>query len=457
MAATADALRRFFFGESPAERSWNPWAQSYFSFGGNMYPYSPSTSTTIGSKQEVPDSTYSGYTGAYQSNGIVFACNQARMRLFAEARFQYRQLRNGRPGDLFGTADLAILENPWPNATTRDLLKRAIQDVDIAGNFYCAREGSRLRRMRPDWVSIVLGSRMDADDPSLALDAEVIGYVYHPGGYQSHYDTISLLPEQVCHFAPIPDPQARFRGMTWMTPIIREFMADNAMSEHKLKFFEQGATVNLMVTFPEAKSQEQFDMHVQRFKRQHESVGNAYKTFFAAEGTAATPIGSNMEQIDFKIVQAAGEVRIAAAAGVPPIVASIQGGLDAATYSNYGQARRAFADGTMRDLWGDFCGSIASIINVPSGAELWYDDRNISFLQDDMLDNAEIQQKRATAVNTLIIAGYEPDAVIDAVLADDLARLRGKHTGLFSVQLQPPGTEAAPANGNGNGVPIGAT
>ena len=297
---------------------------------------------------------------------------------------------------------------------------------------------------------------MDSDEPSLALDAEVIGYMYHPGGYAATYDPIALLPEQVCHFAPIPDPLARFRGMTWMTSIIREFMADNAMSDHKLKFFEQGATVNLMVTFPQAKSQEQFDMHVERFKRQHQSVANAYKTFFAAEGTTATPIGSTMQQIEFKIVQAAGEVRIAAAAGVPPIVASIQGGLDAATYSNYGQARRAFADGTMRDLWGDFAGSMAGIINVPGGSELWYDDRNIAFLQDDQLDNAEIQQKHATAINTLIIAGYEPDAVVDAVLSDDYSRLTGRHTGLFSVQLQPPGTQAPDPTANGNGVPIGA-
>jgi hypothetical protein len=455
MAATAGALRRFFLGEP---RSW-PFDQLFFNYGGHTYPLSPSTSMGD-SKQEEPEGSYTGYSDmAYKTNGIVFACNQARMRLFAEARFQFRQLRGGRPGDLFGTSELAILENPWPNGTTRDLLKRAIQDVDLAGNHYSTRRGNRIFRMRPDWVSIVLGSNLERDDPAVALDAEVVGYMYHPGGYKSGYEPTALLPEQVCHFAPIPDPSAHFRGMTWLTPIIREFMADNAMSEHKLKFFEQSATVNLMVTFPEAKSQEAFDLHVERFKRQHQSVSNAYKTFFAATGTTATPIGSNMEQIDFKIVQTAGEVHIAAAAGVPPIVASIQGGLDAATYSNYGQARRAFADGTMRDLWGDFSGSIANIIAVPGGAELWYDDRDISFLQDDMLDNAEIQQKRATAVNTLIIAGYEPDAVIDAVLADDLGRLRGRHTGLFSVQLQPPGTQAAvPASTNGasNGVPAGA-
>jgi hypothetical protein len=58
-----------------------------------------------------------------------------------------------------------------------------------------------------------------------------------------------------------------------------------------------------------------------------------------------------MKQIDFKVTQGHGETRIAAAAGVPPIIVGLSEGLEAATYSNYGQARRRFADVTMRPLW----------------------------------------------------------------------------------------------------------
>jgi phage portal protein BeeE len=242
--------------------------------------------------------------------------------------------------------------------------------------------------------------------------------------------------------------------MTWLTPIIRELMADNAATDHKLKFFEQGATVNMLVTFPEARTQEQFDEYVDRFKRQHQSVANAYKTMFAATGTTATPIGANMEQIDFKVVQGAGETRIAAAAGVPPIIVGLSEGLAAATYSNYGQARRAFADGTMRDLWGDVAGSLATLIDVPPDAELWYDDQDISFLQEDLKDAAEIQQQQANTIRTLVDAGFDADTVVDAVIAGDYRRLT--HTGLFSVQLQPPGTEEPDAP-SPNGVPIGAS
>jgi phage portal protein BeeE len=51
------------------------------------------------------------------------------------------------------------------------------------------------------------------------------------------------------------------------------------------------------------------------------------------------------------VTQGAGETRIAAAAGVPPVIVGLSEGLQAATYSNYSQARRRFADGTMRPLW----------------------------------------------------------------------------------------------------------
>jgi hypothetical protein len=56
-------------------------------------------------------------------------------RLFSEARFQYQRMRGGRPGDLYGTAALGRLESPWDERHDRDLLKRALLDVDLAGTF----------------------------------------------------------------------------------------------------------------------------------------------------------------------------------------------------------------------------------------------------------------------------------------------------------------------------------
>jgi hypothetical protein len=390
---------------------------------------------TQGERAEEIGSDFAGYVqGIYKSNGVVFACMLARMLLFSEARFQFRTVRNGRPGELFGRPELLPLEKPWKNGTTGDLLSRAIQDADLAGNWFARRQGNSIIRMRPDWVTIVAGS--ETGDIS---DAEPIGYVYQPGGPQSGGDELILLPEQVAHFAPIPDPDCRFRGMSWLTPVLREIMADGAATTHKLRFFENGATPNMVVTLDQNINPDKFDRWVAKFKQGHEGIRHAYKTLFLGGGADAKVVGADMKQIDFKVTQGAGETRIAAASGVPPVIVGLSEGLAASTYSNYSQARRRFADGTMRPLWRNVCGSLAPLINVPNGAELWYDDRDISFLQEDQKDAAEIQSTKAQTIKVLTDAGFDPASVIDAVTASDMNRLQ--HTGLYSVQLQAPGTD----------------
>lgn len=419
-----------------------------FQFGGVPYMAQGGTPSQAGEKIEA---NFQGYVqGAYKSNGVVFACIAARMLLFAEARFQFRQMRFGRPGDLFGTQALSILETPWPGATTGDLLSRAILDVDLAGNFYGVRRFDRVKRLRPDWVTIVSGSRTGSE-----LDAELVGYVYQPGGPGSGEDEVVLLPEQVAHFAPIPDPMASFRGMSWLSPIVEEILADRSATSHKRNFFDNGAKLGYVVTLDKevVKAPEQFDKWVSKFKAGHEGEWNAYKTLFLAGGADVKLVGADMKQIDFKEVQGHGETRICAAARVPPIIVGLSEGLDAATYSNYGQARRAFADLTMRPLWRNIAGSLARIVDVPAGADLWYDDRDIPFLQEDQQDAAAIQQTQAITIRELINAGYEPDTVIAAVTSEDFSLL--KHTGLLSVQLQEPGAQPDASASNGTApVPV---
>jgi hypothetical protein len=95
----------------------------------------------------------------------------------------------------------------------------------------------------------------------------------------------------------------------------------------------------------------------------------------------------------------------------------------------------------MRPLWGFFASAMESLVVAPhSGARLWYDDRDIPFLREDVMDQAQIMSTNAQTVRTFIDAGFDPDASLAAVGATDLSRLKGTHSGLYSVQLQPPMT-----------------
>lgn len=425
---------------------------NYFSYGGLNYPFQ--TGGVQGQKQEDIDQSFRGFIhGAYKTNGIIFAVMLARQLPFQQARFQFQRREGGRLGELYGTNDLRILEKPWPRATTSNLLARMIQDADLAGNFLAYRKGAdRLYRMPPDWVTIIVGSESDPDDAGNAIDAELVGYLYHPGGPAAKKTPIPLLPEQVAHFAPIPDPEFRFKGMSWLGPIVEEVMGDKAAMVHKRRFFEQGATPNVVVTGVPAPNEDAFKRWVASFQAEHgKGVLDAYKTLFLSGSADAKVIGSDLKQVDFKVTQGNGETRVCAAGRVPPIIVGLSEGLEAATYSNYGQARRAYADTTLHPLWGEAAGALAPVVKVPGGSELWYDVRGVPFLAEDQKDEAEIKQKDAATIKSLIDAGFTPESVVAAVNGGDYKWL--KHTGLVSVQLFAPGqgptpdSDPAPDNG----------
>jgi phage portal protein BeeE len=397
-----------------------------------------STSTT--SSREKADASFSAYCQqVYKQNGIVAACVAARMLPFAEVRFLVQEFREGRPGKLRWDASLGILERPWTNAQTQDLLMRMEQDVSLAGNFFAApnRKG-QLRRLRPDYVTILSGVYNDVNELEgpWDLDAEVVLYIYAPPGRTP----VAITPARMVHYAPYPDPESSWRGMSWITPVAREVLADHYASEHKLRFFENGGTLGTVFSYDKGVTPRQFKQYVAAFDEVHTGVDNAYKALHVGGGVSPTVVGATMQQLDFKLTQGAGETRIAAAAGVGAVMAAFSEGLAGSSLNtgNYGAAKRKFGDMTIRPLWHSAAGSLEKLIGgVGDRERLWYDDRDVEFLKEDRKDAAEIQSKQATTMAALVQAGWTPDTVKDAVLTDDFDRL--EHSGLFSIQLQRPG------------------
>lgn len=423
--------------------SFQAFVDSYLNFQGQIYQ--PGFTTTIpGQKVEPVQDTFQGYvSGAYKANGIIFAVSMARARPFSEIAFKFRRYgQAGGGNDLWGDNRLRVLESPWPGGTTQSLLLRAEQDVTAGGTFFVIREegrtpaDDRLRRLRPDWCEFILTA-----PPDVAVASDVVGIKYTPGGpWSKNRAQLYLVGgpfAEAAYWAPIPDPDALYRGMSWLTPVIREMQADNAARDHKLKFFENAATPNLAVSLKETVGPDKFAEFVRKMNEATVGVENAYKTLYTGGGADVTVVGADLRQLDFRATQGAGETRISAAGGVPPIVVGLSEGLQAATYSNYGQAKRAYSDIFLRSQWRSFCGAIAPIIDVPADSHLWYDAADVAFLREDNKDLAEIQFRQAQTIRTLLDAGYTPESTTAAVLAEDFSLL--KHSGMFSVQLQKPG------------------
>lgn len=401
-------------------------------------------------REQIENDFESYVAGAYKASGPVFACITARSFVFSEAQFKFKSKQDGK---LFGSSELSLLENPWPGGTTGELLGRMEQDVSLAGNSWWtlandegqfgnkARGGTnvRLAHLRPDWVTMIIGSK--SGDPR-AIDAQLVGIQYRPltatGGVQS--PTVTLVMKEVAHYSPNPDPIARFRGMSWLTPVLRDIEADKGATKHKGAFFDNAAVPNMAVTFDKETSKDDFEEFVEAFNGNHSGAWQAYKTLFLMGGADVTPLSHDFRSMDFTAIVGKGESRIASCAGVPPSWVGFSEGMQGSALNtgNMAANRRRFADGTIRPLWRMAVASLAVLVNVPAGSVLWWDESEIAFLREDQRDRAEIMRIDMNAVDAGIKSGFEPDACVDAVQSNDLRKLIGKHTGLVSVQMQPP-------------------
>lgn len=287
------------------------------------------TQTLTGNSVEAAAPTLTGHAGSMSTNDVVFSCMLNRQMVFSAVLFRWQQVLDGAPSKMFGTSELRLLERPWRGGTTQDLTARMIQDADLAGNAFVARDGSELVRLRPDWVEIVAEPRR-LNGGRVGLHK--LGFVYTEGGAGSGATPVPFLLDEVAHFAPIPDPLATFRGMSWLTPVARSVQADRTMLAHRQAFFANGATPNMIVKHDAQANQEKILDFAAKLEARHGGVRNAYRTLHLYPGADATVVGRDFQQLDFRAVQGAGETRIAAAAGVPPVIVGLSEGLAAATY-----------------------------------------------------------------------------------------------------------------------------
>jgi phage portal protein BeeE len=428
-------------------------APSAFSYGNTEYALHGLTQTLAGTRVRQVATSLPGYAAALRACPPAFAAQMVRALVLSQARFTWRNRPwSPTPRRTFGTPELGLLERPWPKATTGDLLALMEWHAGLAGNSYVARRGDRLRVLRPDWCGLIWGSEQEPEYAATALDGELIGLIYQNGGLWSDGGKPQpILPDEFAHWAPIPDPEFPGMGQSWVTAALQDIQADRAATEHKYKFFTNGATPNMVIKGIPAATKAQFDELVDAMEDRHAGVANAYRTLYLTAGADATVVGRDLSQIDFKSTQGAGETRIAFLGRVPAPLLGISEGLAGSSLNagNFGMARRIFADSWIYPSLQNISSSLEGLLRLPgnprtglSDAELWFDTADMPLLREDAKDAAEIERIKAETINQLVREGFTPESAIAAVMGQNMALL--KHSGLVSVQLQRPGTTATP-------------
>lgn len=427
------------------ERARNPWPTiglaEYFTYLGQQYALGGSAGVT-------PQANFVGYVrDVAERNGVVAGAVAARALLISQIEFVWRNNRtSATPGRAWSDQKLAILERPGP-VTRPELLHLAEQDVSYAGSWYATRRGNELFRLQPDWISIVLGSNSDPVDDWVPPDARIVGYTYSnpkkPGAKVE-----AFLADEIIHWKPEPHPLEWWRGQSWITAVVREIRNDGQSTDHTSKFFEHAATPNMVFTMDPALSVEQVQRFADAVNERHAGAHNAYRNMFVGGGGKPVVVGSENAALNLRDIQGGYETRIATRSRVPAVVLGIREGMhgSALNAGNYSQTRRLWADGWFTPTVRNLCAALERGLyarNRPADSDLSYDPGAVLFLQEDQKDAAEIAQTNAQAIRALVEAGYEPKTVVDGVTTGDLTKLQ--HTGVFSVQLQPPGTGSDPS------------
>lgn len=416
-----------------------------FGFQGIHYPFALSSN-----RPESPDATFLAFIdGIHRRNGVVAAAVHTRALLLSQLRFTYRRDRSsGRAGELWGDRGLSVLERPG-SSTRPELLYRLELDASYAGSAYVARVGNELFRLMPDHVTFVLGSdsdpTWDGDVMRVPFDAQVVAILYHDARGGSSRRPRVFMPNEVAVWSPEPDPVNFWRGSSWVTSVAREIATDGQATEHVQKFFEQATTPNMVFTLDASKTPDEVKQFADVINERHTGAGNAWRNLFLGGGADVKVVGSSLESLNLKDLTGGLENRVAIRSRIPAVILGAREGLSGSSLNagNYVSARRLLADGWFAPTAQSLCASLERIVPAPSDSELWYDESEVLFLQEDQRDAAEIIRTNANTVRTLIDGGFDPASVVVAVTTGDMTRL--EHTGNVSVQLRPVDADGTPS------------
>ena len=357
---------------------------------------------------------------AYGNTSVVFSAMIVRIMVFAEAELTL-QAKDDK--HLFTNSSLSLLQEPWPDAGSAELLARMELDAGICGNGYIWHPPGEdlLVRLRPDWTTIVSEVvRVDGG----GWYRRKIGYWHEPPKGITDQGTGFFVPaDEVAHYAPLQDPQATFRGMSWLTPVMREIKGDDGLAAYKIKYLQNAATPNLLIKYQQKMQDASIDKIRERMHARYAGTDNAFKTVILDGGADLTVVGNSLSQMDFANVAQAGSDRILAASSVPGVLV----GLEPLRGAGKGYAESVQKLGNMwaRPMWRRACKALEKFVpDLPGGARLWYDADSMAMLQDSEMTRGQAALVRAQALLTLTQAGFDKMSAVAAVDSMDLSQLK---------------------------------
>lgn len=244
-----------------------------------------------------------------------------------------------------------LLRSPNPEQSEAEFLAFIQTVADVAG--FCPVEKVRseagrvvqLWPVRPDWCRPIPRDQAPPD------------WEYRVPGQPP---TV-IAAEDMLVYRPVPTLDRGATGLSLVSVALRQIGIERAMDDFTAALFQRGAVPMIALTYDSG-----YDAPDESEK---EELREVYKSKYGGSGNWLEPvnmtgvkdvkrIGFDLDELAYNDLRGNTAAAICQVLGVPPILIGAPIGLDASTYSNYEQARRAFYEDIIVPVWAGLDGAL---------------------------------------------------------------------------------------------------
>ncbi|NNF68443.1 MAG: phage portal protein [Acidimicrobiia bacterium] len=408
-----------------------------FQYGGNVYALN-GQSQLVNRNGAIPV-TIDDNAETQTLSSLIGTALSKRSGLVSQIHPAWRSFR----GDLFTDTSLEPIQNPQRQDRSR-LFKMVENHDSIHGGGYVYRDrrgfnndGARLldpRRL--DAILEAPSSKASDLDYAWLPDAELVGWQYR----NTRGEVVAFfMPEEVGQFNSDPDPDAWWRGRSWITSVLQDLKTDAQLGQFVSNYLRNDATPSMIVKFDPNTTPAKAEKFKEMYLERNTGSGNAGRTLFLGGASDATVVGSNISELQVRDLTGGVENRVVARSQVPAVIMGTREALAGSSLNagNYAMTRRAWGDTWFVPYAESMMAAVEPILDKPNRAEsLTFDPTRVMFLQEDVTEQSQVRANDASTITQLVRDGYTPESAAQFVQTGNPTVL--EHTGLLSVQLQDP-------------------
>lgn len=324
---------------------------------------------------------YTLATQGYRQNTLIYSAINYRSRCVAEAPLNISSLdAEGEQEVIDHHPVKELLLNPNSAMTEEQFWQVAEINLCISGfsaweiEFSNGGRPLALWPMRSDWCQFYRGE----GQPIRAIR-------YQPYGLPP----VDVPISNVVLFQYYDPIYPLLKGLSPLAVALNIVQVDNFATAFLNDFMQHGAMPQGLLTSDQMLQPKEAEDIADRWVQRHGGAGNWSKPAVLGRGTTYQPTGAAFSPgFDFSKIDGRDESRMCMAIGVEPILIGAQVGLQASTYSNYEEARRAFYQARVLPEWRYLASEIREQLlphfeDAASSFTVGFDLGEIKALQED--------------------------------------------------------------------------